>query len=65
MATPIDFTAELEARALDVPWIHGAPSAERDSGPQIQVHAYDEHTIILRQSKSVHYEAPVRFVLFG
>src|SRR5258707_885606 len=33
--------------------------------PPIQVHRYDEHTVILRQSKSVHYEAPFIYLLFG
>ncbi|MFG1924569.1 MBL fold metallo-hydrolase [Cryptosporangium sp. NPDC048952] len=31
----------------------------------IQVTAHDEHTVILRQCKSVHYEAPFLYLLFG
>jgi len=46
--------------SLDVRWIHGAPGE-----PAIQVHRYDEHTVILRQGKSVHWEAPFLFLLFG
>ncbi|MER7846321.1 MBL fold metallo-hydrolase [Kitasatospora sp. NPDC096077] len=53
------------ARPLDVPWIHGSPSAKHDTDPEIQVHSYDEHTVILRQNKAVHYEAPFLFLLFG
>ncbi|MFJ8471351.1 MBL fold metallo-hydrolase [Kitasatospora sp. NPDC094011] len=53
------------ARPLDVPWIHGSPSAKHDTDPEIQAHAYDEHTVILRQNKAVHYEAPFLFLLFG
>ncbi|MFF2073979.1 MBL fold metallo-hydrolase [Kitasatospora sp. NPDC058162] len=53
------------ARPLDVPWIHGSPSAKHNVDPEIQVHAYDEHTVILRQNKAVHYEAPFLFLLFG
>ena len=54
---PIDFvTAAPTAGSLDVTWIHGAPSRRRARDPKIQVHFYEEHTVILRQSKSVHYE---------
>jgi hydroxyacylglutathione hydrolase len=41
-------------------WIHGAPGE-----PPIQTHWYDERTVILRQGKSVHYEAPFLYLLFG
>jgi hydroxyacylglutathione hydrolase len=62
----IDFvTGAPAAGSLDVAWIHGARPAGRSGDPKIQVHRYDEHTVILRQSKSVHYEAPFLFLLFG
>ncbi len=47
-------------RSLDVAWIHGAPGE-----PAIQVHRYDDATVILRQSKRINYEAPFLFLLFG
>ena len=50
---------------LDVRWIHGSPSAKHDRDPEIQVHHYDEHTMILRQNMSVHYEAPFLYLLLG
>ncbi|HEX5404269.1 MAG TPA: MBL fold metallo-hydrolase [Pseudonocardiaceae bacterium] len=50
---------------LDVRWQHGSPSSARNTDPLIQVHAYDEHTFILRQNKAVHYEAPFMFLLCG
>ncbi|GAA0673096.1 hypothetical protein GCM10010193_27200 [Kitasatospora atroaurantiaca] len=50
---------------LDVSWHAGWPSAKHDPAPEIQVHAYDENTLILRQNKSVHYEAPFMFLLLG
>jgi len=57
----IDFTAATPvAGSLEVAWIHGAADE-----PQIQVHHYDEHTVVLRQSKRVNYEAPFVFLLFG
>lgn len=50
---------------LDVQWIHGSVSAKHNTDPDIQVHAYDPHTFILRQNKAIHYEAPFMFLLFG
>ena len=50
---------------LDVAWIHGSAAAKYNTDPDIQVHACDEHTYILRQNKAVHYEAPFMFLLFG
>ncbi|WP_084715248.1 MBL fold metallo-hydrolase [Streptacidiphilus rugosus] len=62
----IDFTAAAPvAGTLDVAWIHGAPRRLRAGQPKIQVHRYDEHTVVLRQSKAVNYEAPFMFLLFG
>jgi glyoxylase-like metal-dependent hydrolase (beta-lactamase superfamily II) len=50
---------------LDVQWIHGSASAKHNTDPDIQVHAYDQRTYILRQNKAVNYEAPFMFLLFG
>jgi hydroxyacylglutathione hydrolase len=50
---------------LDVTWIHGSEAAKYNTDPDIQVHACDEHTYILRQNKAVNYEAPFMFLLFG
>ena len=50
---------------LDVRWNHGSPSAKHDRDPEIQVHHYDEHTVILRQNMAVHYEAPFLYLLLG
>ncbi|QKW25934.1 MBL fold metallo-hydrolase [Streptomyces seoulensis] len=52
-------------RELDVRWIHGSPSAKHNSDPDIQVYAFDEHTVILRQNMAINYEAPFLFLLFG
>jgi hydroxyacylglutathione hydrolase len=48
-----------------VKWHAGWPSAKHDPAPEIQSHAADEHTIVMRQNKSVNYEAPFLFLLFG
>ncbi|WP_251096500.1 MBL fold metallo-hydrolase [Streptomyces sp. Caat 7-52] len=62
----IDFVSEAPGhRALDAGWIHGSPSAKHNTDPDIQVHAYDEHTFILRQNKAIDYEAPFLFLIFG
>lgn len=45
---------------LDVAWNYG-----KRGEPAIQVHAYDDSTIILRQSKRANYEAPFLYLLFG
>jgi hydroxyacylglutathione hydrolase len=62
----VDFTAG-NAGELDVrpQWIHGARSRRRCTDPVLQTHACDEHTIILRQSKAITYEAPFLYLLFG
>lgn len=62
----IDFTAGTpRAGDLNAAWIHGSESAKHNTDPDIQVHAYDEHTLILRQNMAVNYEAPFMFLLFG
>ncbi len=50
---------------LDVAWTHGSEAAKYNTDPDIQVHACDEHTWILRQNMAVSYEAPFMFLLFG
>jgi hydroxyacylglutathione hydrolase len=62
----IDFeTGAPTAGSLDVAWIHGTRARRNTVDPSIQIHRYDEHTVIMRQSKSVNYEAPFIFLLFG
>jgi hydroxyacylglutathione hydrolase len=66
-AESIDFSpvqAELET-PLGVHWIHGSESAKHNTDPEIQVHWYDEHTVIMRQNMAINYEAPFMFLLFG
>jgi hydroxyacylglutathione hydrolase len=61
-----DFASEAPGPgSLDVTWIHGTAGRGDGREPRIQVHYYDEHTVILRQSKTVHYEAPFLYLLFG
>ena len=60
------FTGETPVRGdLDVRWIHGSPRRTRNDDPPFQVHRYDPHTYVLRQSKALTAEAPFLFLLFG
>ena len=61
----VDFPDGAGGANLDVSWIHGSEAAKYNTDPDIQVHACDEHTYILRQNMAVHYEAPFMFLLFG
>jgi glyoxylase-like metal-dependent hydrolase (beta-lactamase superfamily II) len=57
----IDFAAAAPvAGDLDVRWSHGARGE-----PPVQVHSYDPHTYLLRQSKATSYEAPFIYLIFG
>jgi hydroxyacylglutathione hydrolase len=56
---------EVPGRPLGVRWIHGSVSAKHNTDPDIQIHWYDEHSVILRQNKAIDYEAPFMFLLFG
>ncbi len=46
-------------------WIHGSKSAMDNQDPAIQVHAYNEHTYILRENKAINYEGAFMYLLFG
>jgi len=62
----IDFVSGAPvAGDLGVRWNHGSPSVRRNADPPVQVHAYDDHTFVLRQNKAVHYEAPFLYLFCG
>ncbi len=66
ISSMVDFVSGAPvAGDLEVRWIHGSRSARRNTDPKIQVHAYDAHTFVLRQSKAVHYEAPFLYLFCG
>lgn len=61
----VDFDPAQRPRGdLDVTWIHGSPPS-RATDPPLQVHAVDPNTFIVRQSMSVHREAPFLYLLLG
>ena len=50
---------------LGAPWIHGHRRGEPDRDPVLQVRAVDEATYVIRQSKSVTFEAPFLYLILG
>ena len=65
LTEPIDFVAGApQSGSLDVQWRHGVRPGSGLTEPAIQVHRYDEHTFVLRQSKVVSYEAPFMYLFF-
>jgi len=64
----IDFlTAAPVPGSMPERWNGGTPprAGKRVAETAIQVHHFDEHTVVLRQSKSVSFEGPFIFLLFG
>ncbi|HWO17582.1 MAG TPA: MBL fold metallo-hydrolase [Kofleriaceae bacterium] len=55
----------LEPGTLQVRWMHGSASCAQDADPEVQVHAYNATTYILRQNKCDTFEAPFVYVLIG
>jgi hydroxyacylglutathione hydrolase len=61
----VDFSGgPIDGDLPDV-WIHGTPRGVRNADPPLQVHRFDEHTFVLRQSKDETWEAPFLYLLFG
>ena len=60
-----DFTRAHEPPNLSVSWIHGKPRGVALDEPALQVHHVAEHTVMLRQSKVLTYEAPFLYLFFG
>ena len=61
----IDFSAGPTGVDLEVRWIHGRPRGARHTDPPLQAHWVDAHTVMLRQSKQLTFEAPFLYLLFG
>lgn len=62
----IDFSAGAPVDGdLNVHWIHGSRRRKGGNESAFQVHRYDAHTYVLRQSKTLSAEAPFLYLLFG
>ncbi len=59
------FQSQQNSEGFNVKWIHGSPNYGNRSDPPIQVHWYNPHTVIMRQSKDISFEAPFIYLLFG
>jgi glyoxylase-like metal-dependent hydrolase (beta-lactamase superfamily II) len=51
--------------SLTVSWMHGSASCAQNADPELQVHAYNATTYIIRQNKCLTFEAPFIYVLIG
>ncbi len=62
----LDFSSsEAATGTFPEVWIHGSKSAMDNTDPAVQVHAYNEHTFILRENKAINYEGAFMYLLFG
>jgi glyoxylase-like metal-dependent hydrolase (beta-lactamase superfamily II) len=50
---------------LNVTWMHGSQTCNTNTDPEVQVHAYNATTHIIRQNKCRTFEAPFIYVLQG
>lgn len=57
--------AGLEPGSLQVSWMHGSSNCAQNTDPELQVHAYNATTYIIRQNKCRTFEAPFVYVLVG
>jgi hydroxyacylglutathione hydrolase len=55
----------LEPGNLTVAWMHGSANCAQNVDPEVQVHAYNATTHIIRQNKCDTFEAPFIYVLLG
>lgn len=51
--------------SLDVAWMHGSRNCRSNTDPEVQVHAYNATTYIIRQNKCRTFEAPFIYLLIG
>ena len=61
----IDFFTINGIGLLPNSWIHGSNRKKGKIDPPLQIHKYNEHTIIFRESKDISFEAPFLYLLFG
>ena len=61
----VDGSGGLVPGSLAVTWMHGSASCGQNTDPEVQVHAYNATTYIVRQNKCRTFEAPFIYVLVG
>ena len=60
-----DASVSLAAGSLNVAWMHGAANCSESTDPELQVHAYNATTFVIRQDKCRTFEAPFVYLLLG
>ena len=58
-------SAEVAIRTFDAHWNEGAPDCAAHPQPPLEVHEYDKHTFVLRESLCATFEAPFLYLLIG
>jgi glyoxylase-like metal-dependent hydrolase (beta-lactamase superfamily II) len=62
----IEFSLKLPAPGtFPAKWIHGSKSLLDNNDPPVQVHWYNPHTVIMRESKAYNYEGAFLYLYFG
>jgi glyoxylase-like metal-dependent hydrolase (beta-lactamase superfamily II) len=61
----VDAPSGLTPGTLQVSWMHGSANCAQNADPEVQVHAYNATTHIIRQNKCRTFEAPFIYVLAG
>jgi glyoxylase-like metal-dependent hydrolase (beta-lactamase superfamily II) len=56
---------QVVAGSMDVKWREGTSDCQKSPQPPLQVHSYNEHTFILRESLCATYEGPFLYLLLG
>jgi glyoxylase-like metal-dependent hydrolase (beta-lactamase superfamily II) len=65
-ASRIDFVSHAPVKGtFPKMWIHGSESAMDNTDPPLQVHWYNDHTVIMRENKAYNYEACFLYLIFG
>jgi hydroxyacylglutathione hydrolase len=64
-ARPDADPGSLVPGTMAVTWMHGSADCDANTDPEVQVHAYNASTFILRQNKCDTFEAPFIYVLVG
>lgn len=62
---PASVEAQLASGSMNVQWNPGAEDCKKNPQPPLQVHRYNETTVILRQNLCSTFEAPFVFLIIG
>lgn len=60
-----DPASGLAPGSLEVSWMHGSADCNQNTDPEIQIHAYNPTTYLIRQNKCRTFEAPFVYLLIG